>query len=53
MIDPLFDLFGKLAVFTGGSRWLRLEMVRAFATHGADVIVASRNRPCLFLNGGA
>ncbi|MBV9994173.1 MAG: SDR family oxidoreductase [Caulobacteraceae bacterium] len=42
MIDPLFDLTGKIALVTGGSRGLGLEMVRAFAAHGADVIVASR-----------
>ena len=40
--DPLFDLTGKIALITGGSRGLGLEMVRAFAAHGADVIVASR-----------
>ncbi|MGD0189746.1 MAG: SDR family oxidoreductase [Rhizomicrobium sp.] len=42
MIDPLFDLSGKVALITGGSRGLGLEMVRAFASHGADIIVASR-----------
>jgi NAD(P)-dependent dehydrogenase (short-subunit alcohol dehydrogenase family) len=42
MIDPLFDLSGKVALVTGGSRGLGLQMVRAFAGHGADVIVASR-----------
>jgi NAD(P)-dependent dehydrogenase (short-subunit alcohol dehydrogenase family) len=42
MIDPLFDLSGKVALITGGSRGLGLQMVRAFAEHGADVIVASR-----------
>ncbi len=42
MIDPLFDLTGKVALITGGSRGLGLEMVRAFADHGADVIVVSR-----------
>lgn len=42
MIDPLFDLSGKVALVTGGSRGLGLEMVRAFAAHGADIIVASR-----------
>jgi NAD(P)-dependent dehydrogenase (short-subunit alcohol dehydrogenase family) len=41
-IDPLFDLSGKVALVTGGSRGLGLEMVRAFAAHGADVIIASR-----------
>ncbi len=43
MIDPLFDLTGKIALVTGGSRGLGLEIVRAFAGHGADVIIASRN----------
>lgn len=42
MTDPLFDLSGKVALVTGGSRGLGLEMVRTFAAHGADVIVASR-----------
>lgn len=42
MSDPLFDLSGKVALVTGGSRGLGLEMVRAFARHGADVIIASR-----------
>ncbi|MDB5715811.1 MAG: oxidoreductase, short chain dehydrogenase/reductase family [Sphingomonadales bacterium] len=42
MIDPLFDLTGKVALVTGGSRGLGLEMVRAFAAHGADIIIASR-----------
>lgn len=40
--DPLFDLTGKIALVTGGSRGLGLRMVRAFAERGADVIVASR-----------
>jgi NAD(P)-dependent dehydrogenase (short-subunit alcohol dehydrogenase family) len=38
----LFDLSGKVALITGGSRGLGLQMVRAFARHGADVIIASR-----------
>ena len=42
MIDPLFDLTGKVALITGGSRGLGLQMVRAFAEHGADVVIASR-----------
>ena len=41
-IDPLFDLTGKTALITGGSRGLGYEMVKAFASHGADVIIASR-----------
>jgi NAD(P)-dependent dehydrogenase (short-subunit alcohol dehydrogenase family) len=40
--DPLFDLSGKVALITGGSRGLGLQMVRAFAQRGADVIIASR-----------
>ncbi|MFE6488432.1 SDR family NAD(P)-dependent oxidoreductase [Streptomyces sp. NPDC057757] len=38
----LFDLSGKVALVTGGSRGLGREMVRAFATAGADVVIASR-----------
>jgi NAD(P)-dependent dehydrogenase (short-subunit alcohol dehydrogenase family) len=42
MRDPLFDFEGKVALVTGGSRGLGLEMVRAFAARGADNIIASR-----------
>ena len=42
MNDPCFDLTGKVALITGGSRGLGYEMVKAFAERGADVIVASR-----------
>ena len=38
----LFDLTGKVAVVTGGSRGLGREMVLAFARQGADVVIASR-----------
>jgi NAD(P)-dependent dehydrogenase (short-subunit alcohol dehydrogenase family) len=37
-----FDLTGKIALVTGGTRGLGLEMARAFAAAGADVIVSSR-----------
>ena len=40
--DPVFDLTGKVALVTGGSRGLGYQMVRAFAQRGADVVVASR-----------
>jgi NAD(P)-dependent dehydrogenase (short-subunit alcohol dehydrogenase family) len=44
MADPqsLFDLSGKVALITGGSRGLGREMALAFADAGADVIVSSR-----------
>ncbi len=41
-MDPLFDFTGKIVLVTGGSRGLGLQMVRAFAERGADVIIASR-----------
>jgi NAD(P)-dependent dehydrogenase (short-subunit alcohol dehydrogenase family) len=37
-----FDLTGRVAVVTGGSRGLGREMILAFAAHGADVVIASR-----------
>lgn len=38
-----FDLKGKTALVTGGSRGLGKEMARIFAEHGADVVIASRH----------
>jgi NAD(P)-dependent dehydrogenase (short-subunit alcohol dehydrogenase family) len=38
----LFDLSGKIALVTGGSRGLGRSIARAFAEHGADVVVSSR-----------
>jgi NAD(P)-dependent dehydrogenase (short-subunit alcohol dehydrogenase family) len=38
----LFDLSGRVAVVTGGSRGLGREMTLAFAAQGADVVIASR-----------
>jgi len=39
-----FDLTGRVAVVTGGSRGLGLAMARGLAEHGADVVIASRKR---------
>ena len=38
----LFDLSGKVALVTGGSRGMGAAMVRGFARAGADVVIASR-----------
>lgn len=41
-LDTPFDLSGKIALVTGGSRGLGREIVLAYARHGADVIITSR-----------
>lgn len=41
-MTELFDLTGKVALVTGGSRGLGLEMALAFAGAGADVVITSR-----------
>jgi NAD(P)-dependent dehydrogenase (short-subunit alcohol dehydrogenase family) len=38
----LFDLSGRVALVTGGSRGLGREMAFAFAAAGADLVIASR-----------
>ena len=39
----LFDLTGRTALITGGSRGLGKEMALAFARQGADIMIASRS----------
>lgn len=43
MRHDLFDLSGKVALVTGGSKGLGLAMARGFAEAGADVLIASRH----------
>jgi NAD(P)-dependent dehydrogenase (short-subunit alcohol dehydrogenase family) len=39
----LFDLSGRVALVTGGTRGLGLAIARTFASAGADLVIASRN----------
>ena len=41
-VRELFDLAGKVAVVTGGSRGIGAAIVRGYADAGADVVIASR-----------
>lgn len=43
MTNRLFDLTGKSALITGGSKGLGKAMARAFAEAGADVMICSRH----------
>jgi NAD(P)-dependent dehydrogenase (short-subunit alcohol dehydrogenase family) len=47
MSTPTFDLSGRVAVITGGSKGLGRAMALGFAARGAHVVVASRKlAPC-------
>src|ERR1700704_2210151 len=43
MPTPLFDLTGKVALVTGGSKGLGKAMARGFAEAGADIVICSRH----------
>ncbi len=43
MSHPLFNLAGRVALVTGGSKGLGLAMARGFAEAGADVVISSRH----------
>ena len=42
-VHKLFDLTGRVALVTGGSKGLGKAMARGFAEAGADVIISSRH----------
>jgi NAD(P)-dependent dehydrogenase (short-subunit alcohol dehydrogenase family) len=43
-MHPLFDLSGRAALVTGGSKGLGLAMARVFAEAGANVMISSRHQ---------
>ena len=43
MKNQLFDLSGRVALITGGSKGLGKAMARGFAEAGADIVISSRH----------
>jgi len=52
MTEPSFDLSGKVAIVTGGSRGIGRAIALGLASHGADVVVASRKQEDLDVVAG-
>ena len=50
MSRRLFDLTGRVALVTGGSKGLGKAMARGFAEAGADVVISSRHEDELTCN---
>ncbi|MGV0794877.1 SDR family NAD(P)-dependent oxidoreductase [Mycolicibacterium sp. XJ1819] len=44
MVDACYDLADRVVLITGGSRGLGRQMAMAAAAHGADVVIASRDK---------
>lgn len=42
-MNDIFNLSGRVALVTGGSKGLGKAMARIFALHGADVVISSRH----------
>ncbi|MBC7413707.1 MAG: SDR family NAD(P)-dependent oxidoreductase, partial [Herminiimonas sp.] len=43
-IQQLFDLTGKTALVTGGSRGLGLQIAEALGEQGAKIVISSRKQ---------
>ena len=42
-VKQLFDMTGKVALITGGTKGLGLQMAEAFGEQGAKVFISARN----------